>query len=257
MNTDKALPSGNDDVVFDNRNKSYGAYSIRKSYASSLTRGSGGSLLVAGFFIAVVQAALMMKPDIVKPILPKPPTIDLMDVHVVPDYREPPPEKEVRRAQGFPTTVVAHEVDETPITELNIPASPGDIIEGGDPAPSEGTGAQGNVSSEPVVVETPKTVDLAEVMPEFEGGTKAMYKFLRKHLHYPHTDQQGTVYVRFIIDITGTVTGVEVIRGVSGLLDKEAARVIAIMPKWKPGAQHGAPVNVRMILPIKFEMGKE
>jgi protein TonB len=98
-------------------------------------------------------------------------------------------------------------------------------------------------------------------MPEFEGGAKAMYKFLRKHLRYPRADQQmgfeGTVFVRFIIDITGTVTGVEVIRGVGGSLDKEAMRVIALMPKWKPGSQHGAAVNIRMVLPIKFEIGKD
>jgi protein TonB len=98
-------------------------------------------------------------------------------------------------------------------------------------------------------------------MPQFEGGVQAMYRFLRRHLRYPRADQsiglEGTVFVRFIIDVTGTVTGVEVIRGASGSLDKEAMRVISLMPKWKPGSQHGMPVNVRMVLPIKFELGKD
>ena len=114
--------------------------------------------------------------------------------------------------------------------------------------------------AQPIVQPAP-TVDIAEVMPVFEGGTKALYKFLRKTLRYPkvaqQTGQEGTVLVRFIIDVTGVVTGVEVIRSVGGVLDKEASRVIGLMPNWKPGMQHGSPVNVRMVLPIKFELDKE
>lgn len=257
MNTENFVASRNDEVVFDNRNKSYGAYSIRRSYTSSLTKGSGGSLLVTGFFVAVVHAIVMMKPEIIRSIVPKPPTIDLISVNVIPDHPVPPPKREVRRSQGFPLTAVAREVADPPHTEVNVPATSGEINGVGDPAPPSGLGNTSNATAEPIVVETPKIVDRAEVMPEFEGGAKAMYRFLRKHLHYPHTDQQGTVFVRFIIDVTGNVTGVEVMRGVSGLLDREASRVIALMPKWKPGAQHGTPVNVRMVLPIKFERGNE
>jgi protein TonB len=254
MNTENAIASSNDDVVFDHRNKMYGAYSIRRSYASSLTKGSGGSLLATGLFIAAVQAILMMKPEIVNSIgvCHYPVTLD-NDFIVIPDPPSPPPKQEVRPAQGFPTTVVSYEVPETPPVESNVPATAGETTEVGNPDPSGGVGVSVDVSTAPPIVELPKTVDRAEVMPEFEGGERAMYKFLRKHLRYPHTDQEGTVYIRFVVDITGTVTGIEVIRSISGLLDREASRVIALMPKWKPGAQHGAPVNVRMVLPIKFE----
>lgn len=262
MNTENSFASRNDEVVFDNRNKSYGAYSIRRSYTSSLTKGSGGSLLVAGFFVAAVQVMLMMKPDSLKPITGcvLPPLKLTNDIQIIPDQPIPPPTQEVKQSQGFPTRVVTHEVVMPPPEETNVPASPGEVGQG-DPVPVDGTGPSLNLSTAPTVVEPPKIVDFAEVMPEFEGGAKAMYKFLQRHLRYPRADQrigiQGTVFVRFIIDITGTVTGVEVVRGVSGTLDKEAMRVIALMPKWKPGSQHGTPVNIRMVLPIKFEMDKE
>jgi len=253
MNTENVFASQSDDVVFDNRNKMYGAYSIRKSYASSLTKGSGGSLLAVGLFIAAVQAILMIKPDLVNPIgdCHLPVKLD-NDFIVIPDPPAPPPKQEVKPAQGFPTTVVSYEVPETPPVETNVPATAGETTEVGNPGPATEVGVSIEVSTTPVVVEPPKTVDRAEIMPEFEGGEQAMHRFLQRHLRYPHTDQEGTVYIRFVIDITGTVTGIEVIRGVSGLLDREASRVIALMPKWKPGAQHGAPVNVRMVLPIKF-----
>lgn len=257
MNTENSFASSSDEAVFDNRNKDYGAYSIRKSYTTSLTKGSGGSLLVAGFFIAAVQAALLLAPEIHPKIVERPIICGLVPV---PDIKRNQEQKRVVRQEPKTNATLPPRAVTTPVDppEVELPQTSNSGSTAGDPSgdpPQVGTGIE--ASSVPVVAEGPKTVDIAEVMPEFEGGAKAMYKFLRKHLRYPHTDQQGTVYVRFIVDITGTVTGVEVIRGVSGLLDKEASRVIAIMPKWKPASQHGNPVNVRMVLPIKFEMGRE
>jgi protein TonB len=87
-----------------------------------------------------------------------------------------------------------------------------------------------------------------------------MYKFISKNIHYPNSarnmGQEGTVYVRFVVNDVGQVVDVEVIKGVSAVLDKEATRVIALMKKWKPGKQHNIPVNVRMVLPIKFQINE-
>jgi len=260
MNTENFVASRNDDVVFDNRNKSYGAYSIRRSYTSSLTKGSGGSLLATGLFIAIVQAALMMKPEIKDILTPHLPVVDLVPPPLV--MQEPVPPKEVH-SQPKANTSLPPQIVSTPVESPPV-EMPGPMTNGTDNGPVIVNAVPGNgvsAAPTPLAVQPPQTLDVAEVMPEFEGGTKAMYKFLQKHLRYPRADQriglQGTVFVRFIIDITGTVTGVEVIRGVGGSLDKEAMRVIALMPKWKPGSQHGTPVNIRMILPIKFAMDKE
>jgi len=88
-----------------------------------------------------------------------------------------------------------------------------------------------------------------------------MLKFLSKNLRYPPSARnmgiEGSVFVRFVVNDRGHVVDVEVVKGVNAALDTEAARVVALMKKWKPGKQHDIPVNVRMVLPIKFELARE
>jgi periplasmic protein TonB len=69
----------------------------------------------------------------------------------------------------------------------------------------------------------------------------------------PRRKDPGTVYVQFIIEKDGSITDVNVIRGVSPSSDKEALRVITNMPKWKPGMQNSKPVRVRYVFPIRFK----
>jgi protein TonB len=87
-----------------------------------------------------------------------------------------------------------------------------------------------------------------------------MYNFIRSKIHYPASARrmglEGTVYVSFVIDRDGKVIKVEVIRGLSPDCDKEAARVIALLPGWNPGRQNDVPVMVRMTLPITFALDK-
>jgi periplasmic protein TonB len=108
------------------------------------------------------------------------------------------------------------------------------------------------------VVEPPATVSFAEHMPEFEGGNEAMIKYIVKNTRYPASarrqDVQGTVYVRFVVMTDGSIAQAEVVRGFHPDCDKEAIRVIQKMPKWIAGSQNGTPVNVRMVVPIKFKM---
>jgi protein TonB len=98
----------------------------------------------------------------------------------------------------------------------------------------------------------------AEEMPLFPGGDRALLNYLGTHVNYPVVAQgngiQGKVYVSFVIDETGNIKNVSLVRGVDAALDNEALRVIRSMPKWKPGKQAGKAVKVRYNVPILFEL---
>jgi TonB family protein len=95
----------------------------------------------------------------------------------------------------------------------------------------------------------------AEQMPE---PTVNLSKFLAKNLRYPEVARkqnvEGKVTVRFVVDTTGEVKDVTVVRSVDSLLDSESVRVVRLMPRWKPGVQDGRVVNVYKTLPISFKI---
>jgi protein TonB len=135
-----------------------------------------------------------------------------------------------------------------------------DQVEGtvGEAGPSEGTGTV-NVEV-PAVVVPPTIFDRAEVMPAFEGGLEALYKFIKKKIHYPAASRRmgidGTVFVSFVINSEGKIVDIKTIKGISSDCDKEAERVVSLLPNWSPGMQNHRPVSVRMTLPIKFQLDK-
>ncbi len=97
-----------------------------------------------------------------------------------------------------------------------------------------------------------------EEMPEFPGGKKALFDYLREHTEYPPEAEkngvEGKVVVQFILKKTGEIENVKVKKSVSEALDQEAKRVIRNMPRWEPGRQQGAPVRVSYRLPILFKL---
>jgi TonB family protein len=97
-----------------------------------------------------------------------------------------------------------------------------------------------------------------EKMPSYPGGEEAIMKFLLDNIKYPELARtngiQGTVYVKFIVEKDGSVTNVNLQRGIGGGCDEEAVRVVSIMPKWISGKQNGKTVRVQFILPIKFAL---
>jgi protein TonB len=99
---------------------------------------------------------------------------------------------------------------------------------------------------------------VVENQPEFPGGQAAMMKFLSENIKYPVIAQengiQGRVICNFVVERDGSITDVQVVRGVDPSLDKEAVRVIQSMPRWKPGMQRGKPVRVRFTLPVVFRL---
>ncbi len=99
---------------------------------------------------------------------------------------------------------------------------------------------------------------VVEDQPEFPGGTPALMAFLGENVRYPKEAHekgiQGRVIANFVIMKDGSISDVNIMRGVDSLLDAEAVRVLESMPMWKPGKQRGQPVNVRFTLPIVFRL---
>ena len=99
---------------------------------------------------------------------------------------------------------------------------------------------------------------IVENKPEFYGGQIAFMKFLQKNIHYPSQARrmgiEGRVYVQFVVGKDGSVSQVEVLKGLGAGCDEEALRVITKSPNWIPGKQRGKPVRVRMVVPLIFSL---
>lgn len=113
----------------------------------------------------------------------------------------------------------------------------------------------------PEPIPTPKgdeVVSFPETEPEFPGGIKKLVQFINENLEYPQIDidqgYQGRVYLTFIVEEDGSITNTEVKRGISTTLDKEAKRLVALMPKWTPATLHGKPCRSKYSLPITFRL---
>lgn len=99
--------------------------------------------------------------------------------------------------------------------------------------------------------------EMVPVMPDFPGGQKALMHFIDKNIKYPDNIlgeiSYGRVIVQFIVDKEGNVVYPKIVRGIDHYLDKEALRIVGIMPKWKPGElKDGTKVNVRYTIPVRF-----
>lgn len=105
--------------------------------------------------------------------------------------------------------------------------------------------------------------DIVQNMPEFPGGMPGLMEFIHRNIRYPQAAKQsrleGRIIVQVIIDKDGTVTQPIILRSINPVLSvdtafcEEALRIVSIMPKWKPGNQHGVNLKVRFTFPIKFE----
>jgi protein TonB len=261
------------DLVFDKRNKEYGAYNIRQHYAENLTRALLISVvLVVGGAIAVGKAIkvepreIFKKTDVdnsfkyieppVKPELEKPKpetappakptapvrTTQFLQMVVTPDPEatvEPPTVAQMQNTAVGPETIDAPESG-----TLNTPVEPASGPGG------KGTEVESNV---------PVTIEGLSVLPTPVGGDAAWTKFLTKNLRYPDqaidAEKSGKVWISFIIEKDGSLTDIKVIRGPGYGMDAEALRVLKKAPAWTPGIQRGKPVRVAYTLPINFSLG--
>ena len=107
-------------------------------------------------------------------------------------------------------------------------------------------------------VQNGETFTVVEQMPEYPGGMKALMGYLAENIQYPAECQragiQGRVIVQFVVKADGSLDNFEIKRSVNPLLDAEALRVIKTTPKWKPGTQHGKPVDVKFTIPVTFSL---
>lgn len=109
-----------------------------------------------------------------------------------------------------------------------------------------------------VVEEAEETFTIVETNPVPEGGLGSFYKFIGKQMKYPKQARkmgvEGKVYIQFVVGKDGSLNEIRTIKGIGAGCDAEAERVIALAPKWNPGKQRGVPVNVRMIVPVNFQL---
>lgn len=263
-NWDNVVASVRNNIVFEDRNKEYGAFFLRKNHNRSLAL----ALLIAGsFFVILVSIpaiaawlnnALEKEAPVLEvtqlELLPPPP----IDETVPPPPPPPPPPPVMETVKFTPPVVTDEEVvdDPPPVQTDDIPQISTVTQEGTDDAiiiPKEETPA--------VVAPTvEKPLSYVEQMPTFPGGVEAMNKFIRNNVQYPQIEKEmgisGVCYVTFVVEKTGEITGVKVVRGVPDGpgYSKEAVRVVKKMPNWNPGKQNGRKMRVQFVLPIRFTL---
>ena len=259
------------DIVFENRNKSYGAYQLRKGYGQTMQK---SVLIGVALFLVMV-----MLPNLYARLKPKPKATDvafvvaeLEDVNIKPEAKPLPPPVEApkpveKTIKSKLLEVVPDEkvdVDYTPPTtdELEHAKPAQQTIEGveglDDVTPPAVSGAAVKPNVVEVLPEKEFGIMLVDQKPEFAGGNAGMAAFLQKNLKYPsaavRANIQGRVFVQFTVGTDGRIENVTPIKGIGFGCDEEAVRVIKLMPEWKPGKQGGVPVRVKFTLPIVFQM---
>jgi protein TonB len=131
-------------------------------------------------------------------------------------------------------------------------------VKGNDEAEGEVLKAKEVIADEKPKEEETKVFDVVEQMPEFPGGQAALLKWIGDNIKYPAIAEengiQGRVVCTFVVERDGSVTDVQVARSIDPSLDKEAIRVLKKMPKWIPGRQNGSPVRVKYTVPVTFRL---
>jgi len=247
-----------DEIVFENRNKDYGAYNLRKKYPRFLLIAfiAGMVALSTAIITPYLRASVLQikgkknerqvvavmenldRPDDMKVDLPPPPP--------------PPPEAQLQLKYVAPEVVDSLKPEE----EAQI-MTMDETVE--------------TISDEEVVevVETTheevedyrppaEVFVIVEEMPEFPGGVEALMEYVNDHIQYPEIAREngieGNVYVKFCVTYLGKVEQISILRGVDPSLDAEAIRLIGTLPDFKPGRQAGNPVNVWYQFRIQFQL---
>jgi periplasmic protein TonB len=275
MQNHQENPATLEDIVFQNRNKSYGAYSLRIDYQNVIKK----SLLIgiSIFGLAVITPMLWAKVDdggitVVEAnpqdlILPPPPEkIEEPKIETPP----PPVEKVPVKTIAFNEPIIVDTEEEIePIpdqttldnTDAKISNKTQDGIVGEIPTekPDEGNETQ---PEQPVEVKVAEDIIFTSVEqnPEFAGGMNALIRFLQKNLRYPtpaaNAGVGGKVYMQFVVGQDGAIRNVDVLKGIGFGCDEEAQRVVKLMPHWSPGRQSGRAVSVKFTLPISFQLSE-
>jgi protein TonB len=253
------------DLLFENRNKAYGAYVLRKNYPQRL---KAALAAVTGLVLvtALLQFELKGKyKNVAPPIID---SITVLPVTITPEEVKQPIAKKVvqpkRQAQiqsPLPLIVKDSLAKDTvaKVEELNNNKIGAQTIDG-PPAVPELAGTSGNGTGNgeaPKVMKpiVPIVLENADVMPQFPGGMDAFEKFLTRNLNHPddlEAAESILVKAKFIVSADGSIEGIEILQSGRKDLDAEVIRVLHKMPKWIPGMQDGKNVAVYFKLPVTF-----
>ncbi len=264
------------DLVFEGRNKEYGAYVLRKETGK---RNLKSMLLVFAVIIAIM-AAVAAKVAI-ENAFPKKVAMETdVELSKLAQKKEAKVEKKapvkveeqkvvekVKSSVKFTPPVIKKDDEVKPEEELK---SQEDLnktntaigsfdVKGNDEAGGEVLKAKEVIAQpEPPKEEETKVFDVVEVMPSFPGGQAALFEWLSKNIKYPVVAEengvQGRVIVTFVVERNGSITDVQVVKSVDPSLDKEAVRVVKAMPHWIPGKQNGSAVRVKFTVPVTFRL---
>lgn len=264
------------EIVFETRNKAYGAYQLRREYPQILSKALLIGLLLIGGLLAftALSAAIRSRTDVDKPDV----TTEI-EITKKSDTKteKPAPKLEIPKSSAKPATArltikltqFLLKPDET--AKPDTVWAPSQIPEnavigvvtnlGGTPDLSyitdEGDLDETQVESRAIVGNIYETFDIQK-MPSFPGGDAERIRFLKENIRYPATAREikieGTVALRFIVQEDGSITNIEVLKDPGGGLGKEAIRVVRNMPKWTPGEANGHPVKVKFTMPIRFRL---
>ena len=277
MNKNSILKSDILDIVFDNRNKEYGAYSLRKYYPGRIKIALGFM-----FVFAFIFSAFSYLPNNKKEI-----AIDR--VYRIPDAElgkvpEQPKEPEIKRPEIKKTDALPQPkvkpvkvdkyvskidiVDNNQKTEVINTLTPKkqigsvnvDVADGGlilvKPIDKPLASGGGNADVTPKIDKTiPMDADAVEVMPSYPGGISALMKFLQKNLQTPDEIQNGetvNVRIKFIVGYNGKLQSFVTVLDGGNAYNKEVMRVLKKMPDWIPGKSKGENVSVYYTIPVKF-----
>lgn len=254
---------GRNEIVFQERNRDYGAYVIRKKYSRTVIIALISSIIlfIVVLSIPAIKAWLDGMADVpVKPVqavevtLTDPPPIDEKEPPPPPLTPPPPP---IQQSIKFtpPEIKPDKEIKDEPPppTQSDLKESnPGTVTQegnGGTDLPSEVTVIDEPASDAPFLV--------VEQMPEFPGGEQALYTYIAS-VPYPamarENEIQGVVYVEFVINKDGKVSDAKILKDIGGGCGEAALKHIMKMPPWKPGKQGGRAVPVRHTVKVNFRL---
>lgn len=264
------------EMVFEGRNKEYGAYRLRKN--------AGKRNLYSLITIFIAALAIWGGISLVKFVESRTKSVAQTSVAELSALNQPKkkaevkqqkkvqleqPEKVVERVKSsvkFTAPVIKKDDEVKPEDELktqeelmNTKTAIGALdVKGNDDAGGEVLKLKEAVAQPEPKPEVEKVFDVVEQMPSFPGGPSALMEWLSNNVKYPVVAQengvQGRVVVSFVVERDGSITDVKVVRGVDPSLDKEASRVVRAMPRWIPGKQNGSAVRVKYNVPVAFRL---
>lgn len=252
------------DLLFEHRNRQYGAYMLRKRLPDNVLIGYSAALLFMGALVfTLYKFSAVTIEDVLQSIKDDTRTVKTYEIKLDPPKTNPAKENNTNKSfdkqpsKNFVPVVVDststaddNNTNKEPETKNGDTSAIGKDTVGNETGePPSGTGLS---NSEPRI--------WAEIMPQFPGGEEAMFKFMAKNTLYPRAylreNITGTVYVTFVVDTLGRITDVKPERGVAGFPEFENAAMqsIARMPKWTPGRQNGLKVPVVLTMPVRFNV---